>query len=466
MKVLHVARECAPLAKAGGLADVVGALPAAAARVPGGVEGAILLPAYDALLSLRGEPVLEGAVRAGGTTLRYRVSLAHSHAAGVPCFLVEQATFAGPAPYGGDELEREAVLSAAALDLGARFDVVHVHDHHAALACIGLAGHPPPRPIVVTVHNARYHGALSWQQAESLDLPATIHRGRCDHGGAFNRLKASILHAGVVSTVSPTHAADLVSEPESSAGLDYAFRSLGDRLVGILNGIDERTWDPATDPLLQERYSRAELGGKLRQKRATCAELGLDPDAPLLVFIGRLVSEKGVDALVDGLPRILQRHPSACAALLGTGEPRYESSLLSLQALHAPRVAVAMAHDEGFAHRLYAAADVLLMPSWHEPCGLTQMYAMRYGAIPVVNPTGGLKDSVRDFDPATGAGTGAWMARADGEALAAAALRVLGWMGDGALWARLRDNVMATDHSWGASAARHVATYRRVSEER
>lgn len=473
MKVLHVARECAPLAKAGGLADVVGALPLAASRVEGGAEGSVLLPLYDPLRSVEGplrsgdgEPVLRATVRVGARREPFTIFRAPASSHDVPLYLADAACFAGPSPYGGDDLLREAVLSAAALELGPRFDVVHVHDHHAALACVGLAGHPPPRPTVLTVHNARYHGALGWQAVETLDLPADLDRGRCDHGAAFNRLKAALLHARVVSTVSPTHARDLVGHPEASGGLDYAFRAVGDRLVGILNGIDQATWNPATDPHLEARYSREDLAGKSAQKRLTCEGLGLRGDGPLLAFVGRLVPEKGVDAMLGALPGLVAEHPSVQAALLGTGEPRYEEGLRDLAAAHPGRIAVAMMHDERFAHRLYAAADILLMPSWHEPCGLSQMYAMRYGTIPVVYPTGGLRDSVVPFDAASGTGTGAWMETPDAAGLAGAVRRALGWMSDRSAWSRVRDNAMAADHGWSASAARHVATWRRALEVR
>lgn len=466
MKVLHVARECAPLAKAGGLADVVGALPAAAARVDAAAEGSVLLPLYDPLRSLGGEPVLRAGVRVRGRREPFAILEAPPSSHDIPLYLVDSACFAGPSPYGGDDLLREAVLSAAALELGPRFDVVHVHDHHAALACAGLVGHPPPRPNVLTVHNARYHGALGWSDVETLDLPADLDRGRCDHDASFNRLKAALLHARVVSTVSPSHARDLVEHAEASGGLDYAFRALGDRLVGILNGIDEVTWNPATDSLLEARYSRDDLAGKAEQKRRTCEALGLRGDGPLLAFVGRLVPEKGVDAMLGALPGLVTGHPTVQAALLGTGEARYEQGLRDLAAAHPGRVAVAMMHDERFAHRLYAAADILLMPSWHEPCGLSQMYAMRYGTIPVVYPTGGLRDSVVPFDVETGAGTGAWMETPDAPGLAGAVRLALKWMSDERAWTRVRDNAMAADHGWSASAARHVATWRRALEVR
>jgi starch synthase len=463
------------LAKAGGLADVVGALPRFTHRVESGVDASVLLPAYDWLKDSIGEVACESSVRVGADQLAFRVRRVREGVLDFEAYLVEHACFAGATVYpGGADLQRAAVLGAGALALcraladgaGPRVDVLHAHDHHSAIATIGLESFPKPPPLVVTVHNARYHGALDWSEADQLDLPKDLDRARCDHEGRFNRLKAAILSAQVVTTVSPTHARDLVERAESSHGLDYAFRLAGSRFIGILNGIDIETWDPATDPMLEAHFSRDDLQGKAEQKRALCSELGFQPAKPLLAFVGRLVPEKGVDALLHGAHELITRDPDVQVAVLGTGEPRYEDALRWMAGERPSHLCVVTRHDEAMAHRMYAGADALLMPSWHEPCGLSQMYAMRYGTIPVVFPTGGLRDSVVPFDATTRRGTGAWMERADGPALADAASQVLAWRREPATWDALMSNAMSVDLSWTTSARRYVDAYRRALEAR
>ena len=319
-------------------------------------------------------------------------------------------------------------------------------------------------PTVLTVHNARYGGSHDWASLEGL-VPVDLARGDADHAGRFNVLKAGLLAADRVTTVSPTFARELQESPAASHGLDYAFRMLGPRLSGILNGIDTDGWDPATDPMLEHRFHARDLAGKAAGKAALCREMGLRPDGPLLAFVGRLVPEKGVDALLEGLLALAAKEPSAQAVVLGSGEARYEDALRGADArLAGIRAAIRL--DETLAHRLYAAADVQLVPSWYEPCGLTQMYAMRYGTVPVVNPVGGLRDSVVPWETGGAAtGTGAWMDTPDAPGLVGAVVRALGWWRDGATWRRLQANGMGRDLSWGPPAARYADLYRQVLTE-
>ena len=392
-----------------------------------------------------------------------------------PLIVVEADVFREGGVYGSAPLERQAILGAAARDLVLasrcgevalpRVDVLHAHDHHAAFAALWLRHVPGPRAgIVTTVHNARYHGDHPWESVRGL-VSDGAQRGDAEHDGRFNSLKAAILSADLVSTVSPTHARELSSQPASSLGLDYAFRMKGDRLIGILNGIDTEMWDPATDPHLPASYSADDLAGKALCKETLCREHGLDPARPLLAFVGRLVSEKGLDAMLDAIPLLAQREPDAQVLILGTGERRFEDWLRHLEHDHPGRVKAALRHDEALAHCVYAGADILLMPSWHEPCGLSQMYALRYGTLPLVNPVGGLHDSIIPFDESSGTGNGAWMERCDAPSLVAAAARMLGWMRTPATWRKIQDNGMRADLSWGASAMRHAESYRLVLQE-
>lgn len=474
MHVLHAATECAPLAKAGGLADVVGALPTWSRRDDPSVTASVLLPRYAPLAGLPGEEVLAGAVHVGGHPLSWRVVRIPGHAP-FPLYLVEHPMFAEAGlypPHGA--LERQAVLShaAASVALASRggvtpglppVDVLHAHDHHVALAC-AYARHwvsPVRVPTVLTIHNARYPGAHDWANASRVELPAGMPREHCDHDHRFNSLKCGVSSADLVTTVSPTHAEELRREPHASHGLDYAFRAAGERFRGILNGIDTETWNPASDPLLAAHYDARNLAGKRANKEATCREHGLDPSRPLIAYVGRLVPEKGVEQLLDALPLLAREEPDAQALVLGSGEGRYHDALRRLEHEAAPgRVRTALRHDEQLAHRLYAAADLLVMPSWYEPCGLSQMYALRYGTIPVVFPTGGLRDSVVPFDPATGTGTGVWMGAHDAGSLVGAVRAALAWWRDPSTRARLLANGMAADLSWAASAARYLECYR------
>lgn len=470
---LHVAVECAPFAKIGGLADVVGALPRWSCRIPG-FEASVLLPYYGHLGAAGRELVLRGSVAVAGRDLPWTLWRAANGLADFPLYLVEHEIFRDGTIYGGHALERQALLGDAARSLALasrtegsplrRIDVVHAHDHHAAFAALWLRHEVP---VMATIHNARYHGDHSWDAVAGLVPPDTL-RGDCDHAGRFNSLKAAVLAARLVTSVSPTHARELASRSESSNGLDYAFRAIGPRLIGILNGIDTDAWDPATDPALVSPFSSSDPSGKARNKEALCREHGLDPSRPLLAFVGRLVHEKGVEVLLDGLAFMAQRagtrRDGAQFLVLGTGESRFEDWLRRLAREHREHVAAAVRHDEALAHLVYAGADMLLMPSWHEPCGLSQMYALRYGTVPIVNPVGGLRDSVVPFDEATGRGNGFWMERCDGASLGEAIARALAAWRRTATWRMIQKVGMGAELSWAGSAARYAEHSRRIAE--
>lgn len=484
MPVFHISAECAPFAKVGGLADVVGALPGALAQ--SGVPSAVVMPFYGGPGGRMAErtgalaSVHTGVVYFEGEWFPFEVF--RSDALGeVPLYLVAE-----PEHFGDDGVYfrasdgawfargevRYLVFQLMVLDwlrsentplqsrAGDGADRLHLHDHHTGLLPTLLRSDPANEairdlPTVFTVHSADHHGEIPWARWHAVGV-AVPDRDALDHLGRVNSLKAGVERADRVTTVSPTYARELAAGPEPSHGLDYAFRGAGDRLSGIVNGIDRALWDPAADPHLLAPFSADDLAGKAATKRAVCAELGLDPERPLLVFVGRLTPEKGAAVLADGLPRILDT-TDAAIAVLGSGYAEHEDALRGVAEGAPPdRFSLTLAFDEALAHRLYGAGDFFLMPSKQEPCGLGQLYAMRYGAIPVVHAVGGLRDTVAPWDGA--AGTGLRFDAFDGEAFAEATRRALAL--DQAATARLRQNGMRADHSWGASAEAYAALYR------
>ena len=485
MPVLHVSAECAPFAKVGGLADVVGALPGALARL--GVASGVVMPFYGGphgrLAQKAGaiESVHTGVVFFEGEWFPFEVfqsDALSSEGAEVPLYLVHE-----PEHFGDDGVYfrasdntwfargevRYLVFQLMVLDWlrseNTPLDgegLLHLHDHHAGLIPTLLHTDPANSvladlPTVLTVHSADHHGEIPWARWNSLglDLP---NWESLDHLGVVNSLKAGVETADRVTTVSPSYAVELTESPETSHGLDYAFQLAGDRLSGIVNGVDMDVWDPATDAFLPEHFSADDLGGKAALKQAVCASLGLDASRPLLTFVGRLTPEKGAEVLAPGIAQILHQ-TDAAVAILGSGYPEYEGALRDLAA-SAPegRLSVTLAFDEALAHTLYGAGDLFLMPSKQEPCGLGQLYAMRYGTIPVVHAVGGLRDTVTAWDGATG--TGLRFDAYSADAFAEAVGRALALDADAR--AALQQNGMRADHSWAASAADYVTLYREL----
>ena len=457
--VLSVASEVAPIVKTGGLADVVGALPAALA--PHGWDMRVLVPGYP------GVPLDPN----GGLGRRFRAGGGHARihrggAAGLELYVLHAPhLFHRPGgPYGDetghdhpDNPERFAALCRAArlvadgLDPDWRAEVVHAHDWQAGLVPAHLAG---TAPSVLTIHNVAFMGLAPMKKAEALGLDP----GREDlfeFWGRVSTLKAGMTMADRVTTVSPTYAREL-RRPEYGFGLDGVVRARGDDFLGILNGIDTAVWDPAADPHIHTFKGPA---GKSRAKRALCRELGLpDPAAPLAVVVSRMTGQKGLDVLLDALPAWTDR--GGQIALLGSGEAELERRWR--EAATHERVAVAIGYDEALAHRMYAAADAVLVPSRFEPCGLTQMYALRYGALPVVARTGGLADTVIDANPmalAAGTATGWQFWPVDADTLAQTLLAVRDTWERPVVWRLMQQNAMRQPVGWDASAAGYAKLY-------
>jgi len=478
MELLFVASEVAPWSKTGGLGDVAAALPAALARR--GHRVRVVTPRHGGI-----DPGRAGLARLE-VTLRARDERCglwvHAGGPGRPevFFLEHEQLFGsrrGLYGEGGrdhpDNPRRFAFLSRAALDLpralGWRPEVVHLNDWQAALAAWMLRGEHGTDPFlagarsVFTIHNLAYQGIFPKGWMPELGLPWEIFR--FDRGVEFhdqlNVMKAGLVFADALTTVSPTYAREILTV-EGGYGLDTVLRRREADLQGILNGIDVREWDPATDPNLPSHFRRGDLRGKARVKRALQRELGLPEDAavPLLAFVGRLAPQKGVDLLEGALPALLDG--GAQLALLGSGDPGPEARLAAASRERPDRLAVRLGFDEGLAHRIEAGADVFLMPSRFEPCGLNQMYSLRYGTPPVVRAVGGLADTVEDWDGGR-RGTGFLFQELTPGALLAATGRATAAWRDRRAWRGIQSRGMAIDFSWERSAERYEALYRSLA---
>jgi len=470
LRLLAVASECAPLVKTGGLADVVGALPAALAAH--GVRVTTLLPGYPAVLAALGEArTLRKLDDLFGGPARLR----RGEAAGLDLIAIDAPHLydrpGNPylAPSGGEWADngiRYAALGAVAAMLATGrlgFDAVHAHDWQAGLVPAYLRFAAPRRPSLFTVHNLAFQGKFPLPLFPRLGLPAeALSVQGLEYYGTLGFLKAGLWYADRISTVSPTYAAEIAT-PDLGMGLDGLLRGRGGQVSGILNGLDVTDFDPAHDPRLAAPFSAGDPTGRAANKAALQRRMGLAEDAntPLFGFVGRMTWQKGVDLILGAQDALLAE--GAQLALLGTGEWGLEEGCRGAAAAHPGRVAAHIGFDEGLARLVYAGSDVILVPSRFEPCGLAQLAALRYGALPLVAHVGGLVDSVVDANEmalAVGQGTGFHFAPVTTEMFRATIPRVLRVWRDQALWRRLQANALATDVSWSRSAARYAGLYR------
>jgi starch synthase len=343
-------------------------------------------------------------------------------------------------------------------------DIVHAHDWQAAMTMAYLEYDGRPRPAtVLTVHNLAFQGQFPANLLDALRLPARAYTiDGVEFYGAIGFLKAGLQFADAITTVSPTYAAE-IQTATWGCGIDALLRDRSAALSGILNGIDVKVWDPATDPRIPARYDRSHTAARQANKTALQERLGLDLDPDRLLFgmVGRFAWQKGVDLLADAVPALLDT--GAELALLGVGDHAIEQRFASIAQAHPSRIGCTIGYDEDLAHLIQAGADALIVPSRFEPCGLTQLCALRYGAIPVVAKVGGLVDTVVDLDEARDGGkaaTGLKFGPVTSEALAAALRRTADLWRDQKTWARVQANGMAVDVSWSQSAARYAELYR------
>lgn len=479
LRLLFVASECQPLAKAGGLGDAVAALVKTLARR--GHDARVLLPRYAGI-----DPVALGArsqgrirVPMGGETLDAELWLGPLPGGGKVYLLERDDLFAGGGIYGvGADAARDAYrfsfLSRAALqvvlDFGFDADVLHAHDWPTALTPAYLAQLRADEPrlahagSVLTVHNVEYQGRFAADAWRWIGLPDEQRTAeRFEDLGGLNFLKGGLAAADALTAVSPTYAREIQSEA-GGHGLHPFFARRAPRLTGILNGVDEEVWDPSTDRFLLRNFDTRDLRGKLVCKRALQEAFALEQhdDVPVLGIVSRLAPQKGLDLLHEPLAAVLDEG-RAQLVVQGSGDRALEEMFLALAARFPGRAGVHLGYSEETAHRIHAGADFFLMPSRHEPCGLGQMYAMRYGTLPIVRATGGLADTVAAYDESTGEGTGfVFLAPTTDACGAALRYAIDTWYRRPAHVARLRHRAMARRFSWDEAAARLERVYASV----
>jgi len=481
MRICFICAEYAPYAKTGGLGDVSAAL--ARSLVRAGHEVLSFLPLHGQG-TLRGaevtpvEPLQRLRLSIGAREFTYDVRLARMPGADAAVHLIDCPTlFDRPQIYsdGPDEHLRYLMLTRAALECCQRLnfapDIVHCNDWHTAFAPLLLrTAYAWDRDIfgatrsVFTIHNIGYQGTFG--AAHAVDLAPGVARDMLHQAdlaaGQINPMRHGVIYADAVTTVSPTYARE-IRTPAAGFGLDAELRARGDSLVGILNGVDYEQWNPATDPYLPHHYDHDDLTGKAMNKLALTdlLRLGGTAGSPLLGMVSRLTSQKGIDLVMQTLPTLLAER-DVRFVVLGSGEPRYERFFEGLQRRFPGRAVYHGGYSEELAHFIEAAADIFLMPSYYEPCGLNQMYSLRYGTVPVVRRTGGLADSVQHYDPDTGEGTGIVFNDFDAGGLAWALDTALEWYEWPDLWRQIIGNGMRQDFSWGRAVAEYVRLYERL----
>jgi starch synthase len=466
-RVLSVASECVPLVKTGGLADVVGALPSALR--PTGWDMRVLLPAYRALRARAADwPVVWEEPDLWGGAGRVLAG----EEAGVPLLLLdaphlydrEGGPYSGPHGEHPDNAIRFAALSWVAARIaregleGWKPDVLHAHDWQAGLAPAYLAynGTGGCRSVI-TIHNIAFQGWAPGHMLGVLRLPGhAFHADALEYYGGISTLKAGLVTSDRITTVSPSYAAEIMRE-EFGMGLQGVIANRSSVVSGILNGVDTESWSPmAEDP----PFGPKALAGKAACRAKLCEEFGLDVPGPLAIVVSRLTDQKGIDLLPQVIPDFVVG--GGGLIVLGSGDPGMEAQMRQLADRFPGRVAVQIGYDEKLSHRLFAGADAVLVPSRFEPCGLTQMYGLRYGTLPVVSMVGGLADTVIGANPATlaaGAATGVTFHPVDALAFGRAMAQLLDLYRQPKLWAKLRANAMAHPVGWETSAAAYARLY-------
>ncbi len=473
MKILFVASEAAPYVKTGGLGDVIGALPRAlAAR---GHELLVVIPKYnvvDAQMHGLRDTGRRVEVQFPGMTAGASVHV-HVPAERLRYLFLQNPWYDRKELYGEggkdyrDNYKRFALLSMGALEAARQQnfqpDAVHAHDWQTALVPLiikrGWAGRPSPirARSVFTIHNLAYQGVFPREAMTDLSLPSDLFNpDALEFYGNLNLMKAGLVFGDKLTTVSPTYAKEIVTSPETGAGLEGLLRHRAPDLTGIMNGVDYERWSPSKDPLIEQRYSPQDLSAKAANKAVLQRELGLagDPNALLCAAIGRLVHQKGYDILAKAVPQMMQGNVQL--ALLGMGDAALEAEFTALAEQFPGRVSVQLRFDDKLAHHIEAGADVFVMPSRFEPCGLNQLYSLRYGTLPLVHAVGGLIDSIQEGPE----GWGFLFDQDTPQALVAALDRAVALFKDPPRWQAAMLRAMARDHSWDRAAGQYETLYK------
>jgi starch synthase len=473
MEIIHVSAECYPVAKAGGLGDVVGALPKYQNEL--GHIAKVVMPMYRTKFLYQNdwELVHEGGQNIGSQWFRYAVIREKTNKLGFDLYLIDiNGLLDREKIYGyDDDTRRFLAFQIAVCDWLSKWqhkpDVIHCHDHHTGLIpfmikyCFAFQ-RLADVPTVFTIHNAEYQGWIGWDQQNMLPPFDSFRWGLLDWDNTINPLACAIKCAWKVTTVSPSYLHELRS---SANGLEQLMEYERGKSIGILNGIDADVWDPQTDSMIIKNYDdHLVKEGKKKNKKELCARFGLDPDKPLITFIGRLVGEKAADILPDAIRNsIYQHHGNANFLVLGSGDAAVENRLDEMSHQLQGYVNAYIGYSEPLSHLMYAGADFLLMPSRVEPCGLNQMYALRYGTIPMVRSTGGLKDTVKDFGDWQGYGIRFNHATVnDITHSVGRAIDLYNNKRDLYHW--MRTYMMHIDHSWDASASEYIRVYESLKQ--
>jgi starch synthase len=467
MKVFHLAAECYPVAKVGGLADVVGALPKY--QNEAGLKAAVVLPYYNRKFVQENEfdVVFEASNLLGKQRYEFQIWKERTNKLGFELFLIyipglldRQEVYSYP-----DEREQFIAFQLAFLDWitwsQQKPDIIHCHDHHVGLIPFllqhsALYKRLSKTATVFTIHNGQYHGAFGYEKFDYLPEVDMNYAGLLDWAGGINPLACAIKCVAKYTTVSPSYLEELSN---NSNGLEYLFYLERAKGQGIVNGIDTEVWNPYTDPMIAgpiDALSPAK--GKLANKKALCERFGLSPEQPLIAFIGRLVTEKGADLLPEAFTQSLNDHAGKVNILmLGAGDKETEAALTQLNDEFPDNYKTYIGYNEELAHLIYAGADFLLMPSRVEPCGLNQLYALRYGTVPIVRRTGGLIDTVIDFGD--GGGYGICFNESNVNDIVYSISRAIELYKNTEHLQLLRKRMMALDFSWTQSAKQYNLLY-------
>jgi starch synthase len=479
MRVLFVASECIPFAKTGGLADVMGALPKAIAEMGHAVD--VFLPRYRKIpLDSLTNVIPSLTVPMGGRLKFCSIWRALKSPAvnetiyfvDCPEYFDREEFYGGKGGDFGDNAERFALSSRAALEFSKRSavapDIFHCHDWQTAMVPLLLKYEYSQDwflgkvKTVFTIHNMGYQGLFERWAIDTAGLPrSSFHLGGLEFFGKVNYLKGGIVTADAITTVSKKYSRE-IQTPEYGHGLDGVVRSRAASVHGIINGIDYSEWSPGIDPFIARQYTPENLQGKRECKRDLLREFELpeDLDCPLIGMISRLADQKGFDLIAEAIEPLLAMKP--VFVVLGSGDQKYESLLQRMANAYHRQFSLRLAFDNRLAHKIEAGADMFLMPSRYEPCGLNQLYSLKYGTVPVVRATGGLEDTVEHFNPATGQGTGFKFSEYKASALVEAVKEALSTYRKRELWHRLVRNGMARDFSWNSSARKYLNLYKRL----